>query len=274
MKSQGIYYSVPEKEYHKSEGWSKSKLDYVNISMAHYFENEKNPKAETPLMAVGSAVHCRILTPDLYQSSIAIAPDVDKRTKIGKETWAEFIQGNVGKTIIKHSDAEDVERIAESVLTHPDASELLTNGRLEVSMQWNDEKTGLPCRARVDWLRDDHILVDLKKTGDASYFKFQKHIIDFRYHVQGAFYLEGYRRITDVFSHDFYFICVEDHAPWAVKVYRLGPQSLDVGRQEWEKNLARVFEYYAEPEIDRWAGYELGSQTIEIPGWAKQRAIV
>ncbi len=255
------------------EGWSKSSLDKVNQSMAHYIESKKNPEESSPSMIVGSALHCMVLTPHLYSSNFAIAPECNKRTNEGKAAWHKFLSDNADKEVLSGDDEETAKRMAESILMHPDASEMLTNGKPEVSLFWIDDKTGLKCKGKTDWLRNEGVIFDIKKSPDASFFYFQKKIPEYRYHVQAAYYLDGYHRITGKCANEFYFIVVEDHAPWAVAVYKVGLQTLDAGRRDYEANLKTILKYELTVPEERWAGYPRGGTVIEMSYWARQRSL-
>jgi hypothetical protein len=239
--------------------------------MLHYFHNKNNPKEQTDAMILGSAYHCLSLTPDRFDDKFAVAPKVDRRTKDGKATWEGFVSVNRGKTILDESDAKRAVAMSEATIKHPDAAEILTLGNPEVALFWINKKTGLKCKGKIDWMRDDHVMVELKKTSDASYYDFQKKINDYRYHVQAAFYLDGYYEISGKYITDFYFLAQEDQAPYATAIYKIGPKSLDAGRREYEANLQRIIDYELLPEEDKWSGYPRGAITIEMPFWAMQR---
>ena len=91
---------------------SAAKLLVTN-SPAHYQAYMNTEREETKALRFGTFVHSAILEPHTLNDLYATAPDVDRRTKDGKEQWAAFATANVGKTIL---DAE------ESALGHLVAS--------------------------------------------------------------------------------------------------------------------------------------------------------
>ncbi|HJZ06375.1 MAG TPA: PD-(D/E)XK nuclease-like domain-containing protein [Patescibacteria group bacterium] len=269
----GIFTDESEEMIRYVKAWSKSSLDHVNRSMMHYFHNKNNPKPQTDSMILGSAFHCLSLTPDKFKDKFAIAPKVDRRTNAGKATWEGFITENKGKTILTEEDGARSEAMSKALLTHPDALEILSCGEPEVAMFWINKQTGLKCKGKVDYLRNDHVIVELKKTSDASYHEFQRKINEYRYHVQGAFYLDGYYEATGKYITDFYIIVQEDNAPYATAIYKLGPKSLDAGRREYEADLKRIVDYELLSEEDKWSGYPRGATVIEMPYWAMQKTL-
>lgn len=261
----GRYDNITLSQYHKMPAYSKSALDKINQSMAHYFEAITSPKEQTPQMLLGSAFHCRTLTPDIYMKEYVVAPECDKRTKIGKETYAEFEELNAGKTILSFAQAATAECMAKAVLEHPIASRLLTDGDAEHSFFWTDPRTGLPCKARPDYLRRDGIIIDLKSTADASYYEFQRTIVNFRYHVQGAFFGDGVTSVTGEKRFSFILIAVESSAPYAVAIYRIDDDGINIGRTAYGLDLDKVVAY----EKDKsWAGYTMQIQEMILPPWA------
>lgn len=143
------------------------------------------------------------------------------------------------------------------------------------------------------------IIGDLKTTEDASPEGFAKSIANWRYDVQHAFYMDGTRLaleqgkcnppqegkaelsvywtdpVTGVlcrcrpdfwrgYPKHFAFIAVEKKPPYAVGVYVLDSEGVEIGRAQYQHDL-RV---YAEcVRSGEWPGYGDKVQTISLPGW-------
>lgn len=143
------------------------------------------------------------------------------------------------------------------------------------------------------------IIGDLKTTEDASPEGFAKSIANWRYDVQHAFYMDGTRLaleqgkcnppqegkaelsvywtdpVTGVlcrcrpdfwrgYPKHFAFIAVEKKPPYAVGVYVLDSEGVEIGRAQYQHDL-RV---YAEcVRTGEWPGYGDKIQTIRLPGW-------
>jgi hypothetical protein len=102
--------------------------------------------------------------------------------------WSAFDRENVGRLVF---DAETYTRIVntvDAVLAHPGARRLLCDGRAEQSLLWHDANNGAPCKARIDFLRNDYGVVDLKTAMDASPDAFGRAIASFEYPAQAAWY--------------------------------------------------------------------------------------
>jgi len=253
--------------YRALDAVSKSDLDLIARSPAHW---KYAIPEETPAMRIGSAVHCVVLEPESFAARYVSAPDIDRRTKAGKEAFAEFETEHAGKIVLSVEDSVLCQRIAESVRAHPRAAALLSAGQPEVSAFWNDPEFNVRCRARYDWLTPDGLALDLKTTQDASASAFAKSCAAFRYHVQSAWYQDGYLQATGELPLGFVFIAVEKAPPCAVALYELDGDAVDYGRALARRDLAR---YVTARELDVWPAYPETVQPLSLPRWALNAAI-
>lgn len=220
------------------------------------FEEEKEP---TEAMAIGSLLDHKVLgTPYLWTTS----PYDDYRTKEAR-AWRDE-QSERGVTVFKHDAIETVERMVESVRQHPVAGRIFAEpGKAQVGMFGefeSCERKGL-----IDWLPTSMpVIVDLKKTRDASKAGFRRQIGQLRYDVQAAYYRDLYRDITGE-SRAWQWVCVEDVAPYAVAVYQLDTESLDKASTVWQ---SWVRQWMVCEDTDSWPGYNGDStQIIQSPTW-------
>lgn len=260
----------PEKmtnaEYHASEGVSKSDLDLIHLSPAH-FKARKGNQSQTPAMLIGSALHKLVLEPDDFGSEFTVIPECDRRTKEGKAVYAEFMEKCAGKSLLTAQQMNDITAISDSVCNHPLAGKLLTGGQAEMSYFWHDKGSSLLCKCRPDYLKGRYC-IDLKTTQSARPEDFMKSAYNYRYHVQAYWYLKGLQCCgTDV--DEFIFIAVEKEPPYAVCVYVAGDEFLKLGEKEAEKDLET---YRRCKESGIWHGYddEPTIHTLELPVWARK----
>ena len=134
---------------------------------------------------------------------------------------------------------------------------------------WIDALTGEPCRCRPDCVADYGarrvVLLDVKTCGDASANEFRRQVARKRYHVQAAYYSDGYAFAAGVEVMGFVFVAVESEWPYAASALMLDPRSLEQGRAEYRRNLDT---YAACRRKGEWPGYGDAVQLIELPGWA------
>jgi hypothetical protein len=264
----GVYPGVPFEEYFAwSKNISKHQLDVLQRSPAHYLAALAAPRKQTPGMAKGKAVHSIILEPDDFAQRYAPAPDIDKRTRAGKAAHEEAAVA--GKTLLNADEWDAIQAMRDAVRAHPFAGILLNpaDGESEISLSWIDAETGVYCRARPDFLNEAHggLCIDLKTASDASMGEFSRACAKYNYHWQSAMYLDGLASVKKPHS-NFVFVVVETEAPWAIGIYELAPDDLELGRTLYKRAL-RVYQECLESGI--YASYPPEIRQLELPSWAR-----
>lgn len=260
----GVFRGMPFEQYHRTEALSASGAKHLLKSPCHYRHAIDHPIKPTEAMQFGTAVHTGVLEPETFDQRIAFAPECDRRTKIGKEIWADFIFQNDGKLIL-WSDQELLVRGAiAAVRAHPAASVLLDEADSEVSLFWKCDRFGIPRKARMDTTRGG-VITDLKTCQDASADAFGKDIAKRLYHVQAANYVEGYRKLFDREPEGYLLIAVESSAPHGVAVYSLPWLAIDAGAQRMDVACERYRDCSAS---NVWPAYPDTIEIITLPRWA------
>lgn len=259
----GIIPGIDIVEYHRGAGISKSQLDQMAKSPAHYLASLTTHRKETPAMRIGSLFHGMVLE----GVKVAVAPVCDKRTKEGKATWEAFCVENAGAEIVTADEGEMLLGMVASVRAHPAASRLLSGpGIAEGSAWWTDEQSGELCRCRPDFYREDlGVIVDLKSTRDASPLGFAKAIANYSYNLQNAFYCDGIEAATGDFIKGFVFVAVESTAPYCTAVYQLDVQGVEVGRVEYKRLLLDLADC---KHAGKFPGYSERIEAISMPAWS------
>jgi len=253
-------YDMPDTEYRKARGITQSGLKTA-ITPAHYKAMLDAPKQEpTPAMIFGSILHATCLEPHRLAEMSVIKPDGMKfTTKDGKE-WKE----SQTKAIITAEDAANIKGAADALRSHPIAAKFLAFKK-EVSVFATHEETGMKVKGRLDLLGmvgDSTVVADIKTTEDASLDGFSRAITHFRYDLQAAFYMD----MTG--ASNFVFIAVEKEPPYAVGVYDLDPDSIEVGRKTYARRLLAIKEAQ---QSGKWDAYPETIQTISIQGWLNRK---
>ena len=260
-------------EYHAHPAISKSHLDQINRSPLHYWSRyidpNRVPVQPTVAMELGTAVHMAVLEPELFLETYTTAPGISKTTKAGKEAWAEAEAG--GKKLLKPEELDQIDRMHQSLLTHPGARKALkSTGKAEQSIFAVDPATGLEMKCRPDYLTDSGWVIDLKTTTDASVDSFSKSTANFRYHVQAAWYLHVVQAATGERPKGFVFLVVEKTAPFAVQVFKAGPELLEIGHAQALADLQRIAECKQTYTEDQpWPGYPETATVLSLPPWVK-----
>ena len=272
----GIHNDLDESAYHSSPGISKHGLDLLNRSPEHY----KHYKIEeSDALIFGSAFHCLVLEPDLFDKKFAINPFPDMRTKAAKE-WKQE-QNELGARILSEKDYLKMLTMCEKIRAHDIGKALLdpTQGKAELSAYWidnnkklwrHDTPTFRLCRARTDFLNTAHgVLIDLKTSNDAGYSDFSRQIANYRYHVQDAFYTDGFRQ-CGIDVNTFIFVVIEKAPPYGIGIYELSAEDRQWGREMYQRDL-RVFDRCMKEQ--QWPGYPQEIRMIDLPRYARTSKI-
>ncbi|PHM70373.1 PD-(D/E)XK nuclease-like domain-containing protein [Xenorhabdus sp. KJ12.1] len=266
----GIYYDISNEDYHKGEGVSKSMLDDIEEMPAEFICRRDSPidEEKTKALDMGTALHCLLLEPDEFSNRFIEAPPFNRRTNAGKQEEQEFQKecADTGKIIMDYEQHRKLKIIRDSAMAHPTAKSLLEiDGKSECSIYWEDSTTGILCRSRPDRLVENHHwIVDVKTTADIN--RFDKTAYDYRYHVQGAFYSDGYKEIIGE-TPTFAFIVVSttvNCGRYPVRTYIMTEQAKSAGRAAYQRNLATYAECL---RTDEWPGL----RELSLPYYAKER---
>jgi len=258
----GAYYTdVPNEDYHQAPGISKSGLDLIDRSPAHY--RYAPPRKTTRNMEIGTAIHTALLEPERFASEYMLLRDVtDRRASAYKE--AVKVYGS--ERTLTGPEADKVAGMQEAVYANPHARKLLeSDGWRELSGVVKDPETGAICRHRFDLLTVGGIAVDIKKTQDARADAFQRAVYNYRYHVQAAFYADQHFWITGEPLKAFAFLAVEEEMPHGCRVYVLDDYAMAIGREAYRANLKR---YAACVDAGEWPSYDSKPETLSLPAWA------
>lgn len=262
---------MTEQEYNKAPGIRRSLLWEIRKSPAHLKWRMDNPPEATPALIFGQALHAAVLTPEDYDSQFAVMPNVDRRTKAGREAWDAAAAVAQGRTQIAFDWAEQIAAMVQAVRGNPMAARLL-DGPHETSYFWADPLTGEACKCRTDAetvVGDMHLIVDIKTCQDASTAEFMRDAIRYGYDVQAAMYTDGVRTATDRESM-FVFIAVEKTPPYAINILQADPGFLAYGQDRYRHLLGM---YHACRVRNSWPGYtghDNDINALELPAWLKK----
>jgi len=247
-------------------------IDAVNISTLkelwsaspkHYRHLLRTPRADTPSMLLGRAIHCAVLEPECFAERYIVVPPLDKRTKAYKQ-WAENLDADDTRELISTSQHEICISICDAVRYDNVASPLLDDGAAEQALVWADAETGVRCKGRIDWITENTI-VGLKTTARMRHGLFRQQAASLGYHLQWAFYNDGWMALNGA-EPSMIEIVVETTPPHDVVVYHIPPEVLDEGRRCYAAALQALLVCR---ETDRWPGIGGGVENVfSLPKWA------
>lgn len=247
----GIYEGMPFDKYKAIDAVNSSSLAALDRSLFHWWYLRQHPQPSTRSLEFGSAYHALILEPDEFAKTYERNPYGNWRTKEARE-FRDLLeeQGRIAISDNPNSsspweggDWHSLQQMQVNLNDHVWATELL-NGRREVTIVWEDPDFGILCKGRIDCVNDDkNFLVDLKSTRDASPNEFRLSVFKWRYHAQGAFYLDGWEDLNGgLQANGFIFVASEKVPPFETACYSLAPDFVKQGREWYKERLARLQE--------------------------------
>lgn len=250
---------MPNDAYHAYAGISKSGLDLVSRSPAHYAYRAAHEPSRA--MVIGSATHAAIFEPEVFAKQYMLLKDVtDRRSSAYKEAVKVYGEENV----LTGKEADAVAGMQAALQLNPNAQALLAaDGWSEIAVFATDPVTGVLVKCKFDKLLKDLRSVDLKTTQDLR--EFAKSVANYRYHVQQAFYSDVFEWATGLQLNGFDFLAVEKDAPNASRIFVIDTPSVDYGRKLYREALNTYAECLANNE---WPMPDGGTEYITLPAWA------
>lgn len=259
-------------------------------------ESILSPEKRSNALVFGAAMHKIVLEPETWEDEfVVIPPDAprrptDKQINAAKPSastiaaagyWVAFHKKHEGKQLLTMKEFNQMMNMLGVLKQHwfevdgmrIPTIRLFQGGVAEASMYWVDEKTGILCKGRPDYISDG-FLADYKTTTDGSLYGFQKSMADFGYYRQAPFYLDGARAASGgLINHErFVFVVQEKKEPYEVFVYAIGPESMRLGRQDYGFLLERydrnVKEYGPLFGTTPWPMASNDITDVELPQWA------
>ncbi|MCI4045098.1 PD-(D/E)XK nuclease-like domain-containing protein [Streptomyces sp. TRM75563] len=269
----GLYPDLPIETYHgdrASLSSSGARSLLAPSCPARFRYEQDHPRPRKAVWDFGTAAHRVVLGdgPEL----VAIEAD-DWRTKAAREERDEVAAA--GGVALLADEYDQVHAMADAIRRHPVASALFApdSGRPEVSVFWDDERSGVRRRARFDWLPNPSagrlIIPDYKTCRSAEPGALAKAVHEYGYHQQADWYQKGARAAQlggeDTAS---VFVCQEKTAPYLVTVFEPDMTALRIGAA---KNRRAIETYARCVETGHWPGYTDEIAYLSLPVWAEIR---
>jgi hypothetical protein len=248
---------MTDRYYNEIPAVRRSDLWEIRKSPAHFKYKVDHPEPPTAALTFGTAAHKFILEPDLFWKEYTLAPEVDRRTKAGKETWSKFLEDLGDMEPITVTDYGTILQMNDAIEANPEAAALLKTGNHEVTFTWKDPATGIECKIRPDVLTEyegKKYIVDYKTTTSCEPGAFERSCRIYGYKLQAGMYSAGVFAET-MDDYGFAFVAQEKKPPYAVRVYFCDPGFVEEGDDLFHELL----ELYADCcRNDSWPGYESG----------------
>ena len=237
MREAGFYRGIPNTEYHRGlrtvqdgQGRVLKPLSSTGAktllfeSPGAYLWGMENPEVKKAY-DIGNATHELILEGGF--KDIVVSDQFENFRKKEAQSWRDDTR-LAGKVPMLAHELEDVYAMRDSVAIHPRAASLLAEGEPELSGLIWDEQYEIWYQIRLDWLRPDGVIIDLKQTKDSNPEPFYKQCAQLKYHLSAAMYLRGARALG-IARPEWAWVAVQNTAPHPVSVHELSPDDLATG---------------------------------------------
>ena len=252
-------------EYHLADGISASDFRLLDESVLH-FENKNLFKLEGGHFTLGSLTHKLVLEPDdigeEFIKETFDGCDLNKNSKAYKEAKAEFVKQSEGLEVVPVDVWQKAEKMAANVMAI--AGGIFQGGIAETSIFADDSEYGIKRKCRPDYyLEKEGVVIDLKTTADGSDRAFSRSLIDYRYSLQAAWYIDTLRRAGKN-AETFIFVTVETKRPHMVRIRELNLGAIVHGREQYRKMLDDYM-------VFKNTGVANVIKNISLPEWAKEK---
>jgi hypothetical protein len=272
----GVHDSMPAEVYHGdpvpggslSSGGARKLLP--PSCPALFDHGRRHPQPHKRTFDFGHAAHLKVLGegPELVEI------DADTyRTKKAQDARDEAYAAD--KIPLLSYEFAQVEEMAAALRRHPVASRLFApgSGRPEQSLFWVDERTGVTCRARPDWLPYPIpgrrlIVPDYKSCHAADIDALSKAVYNFGYHQQAPWYIDGIQALDIAQDVAFVFVAQEKTAPYLITVFELDEVAMQIGR---DLNRDALDVYQQCSATGEWPAYNTSIAHLSLPPWAENQ---
>ena len=132
---------------------------------------------------------------EYFDEKILESPTKTIETKAWQKLKAEYPDC----FILPEADRQAVFEMAKNIYARASYLKFFEGGFAELSFFWVDEKTGIKCKCRPDWIDfDKAIIVDYKTTKNHLKNGFDREILSHNYHFSAGMYIEGVYRVTGI----------------------------------------------------------------------------
>ena len=232
-----------------------------------------------PLLAEGEFVR----RPDTYEASRTTGRGEAKPTVTEAKPWhsgASYCKERIaewegaGLTVVPPADYDHAEAMAAKLREHPHVGPLAKGAAVEVCIVWIDPATDLPCKCRLDALKNG-IILDMKSTQLAAADAFFNQAYRLKYFIPCAMYVDAVNAVAPG-DDDTWFVYVaqEKYPPYAIALYDVRDNSdaasfdyLLYGRASYQPMLMHLKWCI---EHDKWPGYGDDPRDMLLPAWAKE----
>lgn len=237
--------------------------------------NPDREEEDKKAFSLGTCAHLIFLEPHLIDSKVSVIDADDYRTKAAKEMRDDATKA--GLVPVLKSQFQDIKAMRNELMKHHVAGLAFKNGKPEQTYIWQDEETGVWCKARPDWVPNSaKYLIDYKTSTTANPDVFMRNAPKLGYYQKAAWQIEGIERVTGARPDQFWFVLQSVSRPYLPTVFRL--QADDPMIPLYHAKNAEARRKFAKAVKDGyWPGYSPKGSSLEtafdikLPAWTEKQ---
>lgn len=265
---QGIFTGVPASEYHKDPAIGSSSLVEAEKSLLHFNAALTGKKVVTESMSTGTWMHDLCLEQNIkHYAPRPLNEDGSLLRSNSKDYKAWESSLGAGVVPIHPDKYNEMSAILDAFCANKRAMSMMNASTVETSIFTVDPVTGLNIKARPDMMGPG-FLIDLKTTSNISRFEYQ--IFEKMYDVRLVHYAKCIEFATGEKVNSFYFIALEQSAPYGSKIFRLKPADIARAESKWRILMNKVS---VGMKGDIWPGYSDDIIEVTRPRFFEEEVI-
>jgi hypothetical protein len=233
--------------------------------LAHPKLNTNYKSEDKDIFDFGRAVHAWLL--EGKQKFVTIDAD-SYRTKAAQE--ARDVARAAGNTPILKAQVYQIKEMVSAALEFlysseaaPYIGDLYKEGDAELTYVWQD--SGVWCKCRPDWIRNDKsLIIDYKTTNQSANPDRYIHVIEsLSYDIQHSFYARGVQAVEGI-DPKFIFLVQETEYPYLCSIEALDIDYINIGASK----VSRAISIWKNClKTGRWPGYSNEINIISPKPW-------
>lgn len=291
----GIHKDISIEDYHSNRSHISAtglKIAKRSLKEFNWFRTGKIEHDDKTHFSAGNAFELALFDKIAFENKVAIMQTeqwraealMDKPTlkapKMSayyKQCEENFAFANKGKYLIPdvgEDSFEMVENMLESCYKDEMIQRLIKNTEYQLSLFWDEPKTGLKLKTRPDICQvKKNVVVNLKTCIDGSPAAFSKDLAKYDYPLQAVIEIMGCME-TGLMPHvdNYFWLVVEKRPPYNATIYEFDPSDIAAGMDEMEYLFTKVKKAMDEnlfPGYSDRSDNKYGILTAQLPAWYK-----
>lgn len=253
-----IYLDLPNDTYHLAASLSSTGVkQLLKNPYLYWYNSHLNPDKEpldTAALKRGRVAHILLLEPQHFNSEFKIKEGVYRSGKEG---------------VVGEGEYNEIQAACEVLRSTKLISKLIIGGLPEVSIFWNDALTGVKCRSRLDYIKEN-LIIDYKTVSSIEQFDITNSIARYGYDIQAGIYMDSIQKIINskeiqgdynpewlknIRKHkkfEFIFIFQEKKAPFLYRAVQVDPKIIELGQEKFRQAINLFKQYYDKYGANPW----------------------